>query len=65
MTLKPSKDLDGKRIKVVENSSVLTNLSFVVKNLENLHCANLLSTRKLHLSYFESVVSGNVKIYFS
>ena len=36
------------------NSSVLIKLSFVIKNLKNLHCANLLANRKLYLLFILS-----------
>ena len=46
---------------IAANLSVLTQLSFVIKNLKNSCFANLLASRK---SYSSPIESGHVKIKF-
>ena len=49
--VRKSRDLEGRRMGIAANSSPLTKLSFVIKNLKNSHCANLLANRKRHLLF--------------
>lgn len=46
-----SGDLERKRMGIASDSSILTELSFVIKNLENLRCAGLLANRKPYLLF--------------
>ena len=48
------RDLDGRRMGITTNSSVLTYLSFVIKNLKKSRSANLLANRKPHLFFILS-----------
>ena len=43
-----TRDLEGKRMGITANLSVLT---FVIKNLKNSHCASLLANRKPDLLF--------------
>ena len=46
------RDLKGRRMGIAANSSVLTQLSLVIKNLKNSRCANLLANRKPYLFFY-------------
>ena len=48
------RDLEGRRMGMAANSSVLTYLSFIIKNLKNSRSENLLANRKPRLLFILS-----------
>ena len=49
-----TRDLEGRTMGIAANSSVLTQLSFVIKNLKNSRCANPLANRNSYLLFILS-----------